>query len=102
MSVRKGGVCWNCAGTLEAGEYRRGESCGNCRFDTRSCRNCELYDPNFNNHCRESAAEPVANKESSNFCEYFQPNAKPKGAGSTARTPGAGKAAFDALFKKKD
>ena len=101
-----GGACWNCGAALAAGDYRRGDICAECRYETRCCRNCEFYDPSHNNACRETAAEPVPDKEKSNFCEYFQVSAKShpeKSAGPTHPTTStsSAKAALDALFKKK-
>jgi hypothetical protein len=42
-----------------------------CRADLRVCLNCAFYDSRVAQQCRERRAEPVLDKESGNFCEYF-------------------------------
>jgi hypothetical protein len=36
------------------------------------CRNCVSYDAKVAYQCRDRRADPVAEKESANFCEYFE------------------------------
>jgi hypothetical protein len=43
-----------------------------CRADLRVCLNCQFYDRNVAQQCRERRAEPVLEKEVGNFCEYFE------------------------------
>lgn len=38
----------------------------------RACLNCHSYALNYANQCRDSRAEPVAEKAAANFCEYFE------------------------------
>ena len=66
----------------------------------------EGYSVGYNNQCRETMAERVVDKERSNFCEYFAPNAGAAAASSqpTSSRPSPERAArerLDALFKKK-
>lgn len=49
----------------------RSECCHQCDADFRVCLNCLHHDPRAAHQCRESRAEPVAEKASANFCEYF-------------------------------
>ena len=42
-----------------------------CRADLRVCLNCTHYDPRVAQQCRERRAEPVQDKHTGNFCEYF-------------------------------
>jgi len=49
----------------------RSESCHQCNADLRVCLNCIFYDPRVAHQCRERRADPVADKDSANFCEYF-------------------------------
>jgi hypothetical protein len=49
----------------------RSESCPQCRADLRVCLNCSLHDRNAAFQCRDRRAEPVAEKDTANFCEYF-------------------------------
>ncbi|MBI2362788.1 MAG: hypothetical protein HYV15_05340 [Elusimicrobia bacterium] len=93
------GSCWTCGRELREADYGRRESCPGCAVDTRTCRNCQHYDPGRNNECRESAAEPVSDKLKGNFCDWFRP-ARPEVGGGLKKETDA-KSAFDRLFKKK-
>jgi hypothetical protein len=35
------------------------------------CLNCVSYDPRLAHECRDRRADPVAEKQMANFCEYF-------------------------------
>ena len=50
----------------------RSESCHQCGNDLKVCRNCVSYDPKVAYQCRDRRADPVAEKASANFCEYFE------------------------------
>ena len=65
--------CFKCGWewTLSA-QPARTESCHQCHNDMRACRNCIHYAPRVSCQCKERRAEPVENKESANFCEYFE------------------------------
>jgi ribosome-binding protein aMBF1 (putative translation factor) len=54
-----------------SGQPGRGEVCMKCRSDLRVCLNCASYDPRVAQQCRERRAEPVLEKATGNFCEYF-------------------------------
>lgn len=49
----------------------RSETCERCNSDLRVCLNCVYYDRTVAHHCRERRAEPVQEKHTANFCEYF-------------------------------
>ena len=49
----------------------RKEVCPFCQSDLRCCLNCLFYDFRSYNHCRESQADRVLDKDRSNFCDYF-------------------------------
>jgi hypothetical protein len=36
------------------------------------CLNCVSYDARVAHQCRDRRADPVAEKQSANFCEYFE------------------------------
>ncbi len=36
------------------------------------CLNCVSYDPKVACQCRDRRADPVAEKDAANFCEYFE------------------------------
>ena len=100
--------CWKCGHRVETVE-RVGfhAHCPQCDPPLHVCRNCSLYDPTYNNQCRETMAERVVDKERSNFCEYFAPAAGLTGAAASIPAqvrPSPerdARAQLDALFKKK-
>ena len=55
-----------------AGNPGRGEVCMKCRADLRACLNCQSYDRNVAEQCRERRADLVPDKAAGNFCEYFE------------------------------
>jgi hypothetical protein len=68
--------CHHCgaAVSLSHGEkVMRHHNCDRCDADLRCCRNCRYFDPGRSNQCSESQAEWTSNKESANFCDYFEP-----------------------------
>lgn len=54
------------------GQPGRSETCHGCGADLRVCLNCVSYDARAAQQCRDRRAEPVAEKASANFCEYFE------------------------------
>jgi hypothetical protein len=60
-----------------AGQPGRGDSCNRCNADLRVCLNCISYDPQVACQCRDRRAEPVLEKETGNFCEYFEMARRP-------------------------
>ena len=68
-------TCWNC-GELLADiplPISRHDNCPECFTELHCCRLCRYYDPQIQDQCEEDAADPPANKEYGNFCEWFQP-----------------------------
>jgi hypothetical protein len=64
--------CWKCG--LEytlAGTPGRSEACV-CGADLKVCLNCVSYDRTVAYQCRDRRAEPVAEKNMANYCEYFE------------------------------
>jgi hypothetical protein len=95
--------CWHCSREIEigAGKDRVGfrEDCAGCGRSLHACRNCHFYDRAYNNSCREPVADLVADKERSNFCEYYRPAT---GRSITAAPPKSeAQKKLEALFKKK-
>jgi hypothetical protein len=74
-----------------AGQPGRGDSCNRCNADLRVCLNCVSHDPRVAHQCRDRRAEPVPEKETGNFCEYFEMARRPfvPRAGNNPREPAA-------------
>lgn len=91
-------TCFNCGTQVPVlGTVGRREECHKCHADLHVCKNCQHYDKNAYNECREPSADVVLEKERSNFCDYFTP-----GAGGSSQDKAKDlRAAAEALFKKK-
>jgi hypothetical protein len=65
--------CWKCGWewTLSV-QPGRTDSCHRCGSDMKVCLNCVSYDAKAAYQCRDRRADPVAEKHSANFCEYFE------------------------------
>jgi len=64
--------CYYCGKEIsEPRNVGRSSTCPFCGKDLKICRNCTFYDPNAHWECRENIPERVADKERSNFCDYF-------------------------------
>ena len=94
--------CYQCERDVPVqGKVSSRDSCPHCSADAHACLNCDFYDRNVHNQCREPQAEWTANKERNNYCEYFKPTAvagvggSPKG-GSPRQDKA--KQAFEDLF----
>ena len=65
--------CWKCGTEYQlAGSPGRSESCDHCGSDLKVCLNCVSYDARAAYQCRDRRAEPVAEKNLANYCEYFE------------------------------
>jgi hypothetical protein len=94
--------CWHCARSIEVTErvgFR--DYCPGCERALHCCRNCNFYDPSFNNQCRETMAERVVDKGRANFCEYFAPMVQVKAGASKPIPEESARQKLEALFKKK-
>ena len=78
---------------------RRQDSCPFCSSYLHCCKNCRFYDQYAPQQCKEPVAELISNKESSNFCGYFQPAQKKPEEDSAAAEA---RKKLAALFKKPD
>ena len=81
------------------GKVSRRDACPHCQRDLRCCKQCKFYDHHAYNECKEVMAERVADKERSNFCDYFVPKGSKEVSGVVYRTREA-KEALEALFRK--
>lgn len=75
------------------------DTCPKCDEDVHVCLNCQFYDKNSYNECREPSADVTREKERSNFCDFFQ-SGGPGGRAGTSKEDLMKKA--EALFKKKN
>ena len=77
----------------------RDAECENCGADLRACVNCRHYDTRYNNACKETEADPVADKQRRNFCEFFEFSREPFGrTAKDASREAAARAKLEALF----
>lgn len=94
-------VCYKCNAEITESEYvSRSDSCPQCGFDLRCCKNCHFYDSGAYNECSEPQAERVVDKEKSNFCDYFKFSDSGSGTSNGGPTLQKKKNPLDDLFKK--
>ena len=97
-------MCWYCGSpVLDPQPFGRSLRCS-CGKDLRSCKNCRFYLCDARGGCKETSAEPQADKERANFCDWFSLNEKylSQSAGQKDQkkaAPDSTRAAFDNLFK---
>jgi len=96
-------MCWYCGSpVVEQEPFGRSLPCASCGKDLRSCRNCRFYLPGARGDCAEANAEPAADKERSNFCDWFSLDPKYRGETSGQKNDmakaNAARTAFDNLF----
>ena len=64
--------CYFCGTELPHGErIYRTTICTACKKPIKICLNCEFYDSSAHYGCREDIGEPVREKDTANFCDYF-------------------------------
>jgi hypothetical protein len=66
-------ACHKCkaAITVDHKSIGRKDACSFCRSDLRCCLNCRHHHLPTHTQCQEPQAEPVLDKERSNFCDFF-------------------------------
>lgn len=79
----------------------RRDRCPRCGADMRCCKNCRHYDVGVAEQCRERDADPVTDKNRSNFCEFFSPRRGGGGRGGSGGGP-SGPSGDDPAQKLKD
>jgi len=97
-------MCWYCGSPVAEEEpIGRSQRCIHCGKDLRSCKNCRFFLPGSRGDCRETAAEPQADKERANFCDWFSLDAKYRlktsGQTNDKEKADASRTAFNNLFK---
>ncbi|HZM71547.1 MAG TPA: hypothetical protein VFB95_14400 [Candidatus Cryosericum sp.] len=104
--------CFQCGHQEPASEpVEPGTFCPSCRAPAHCCRNCVHFDPGARFECKEAIPTRIFSKTGSNECTFFRPATVLDATGRRIATsppaaPGVkpvspGRAAFDALFKKK-
>jgi len=97
-------MCWYCGSPVTDEEpFGRSLLCKDCGRDLRCCKNCRFFLPGSRGDCAETNAEPAADKERANFCDWFSLDPKFRGqSGGQAKERGkaaSARSAFDNLFK---
>ncbi|MBN1542693.1 hypothetical protein JW992_11160 [candidate division KSB1 bacterium] len=66
-------VCYRCGyiQTIDRKLFRQ-DTCPRCSSYLRCCLMCRHYDRRAYHECKESEATWVRDKESANFCDYFE------------------------------
>ena len=67
-------VCWKCGADISHFTFPLGrmDKCTACSADLHVCKLCKFYDRSRANQCQEPVADPVSDKQRSNFCGYFE------------------------------
>jgi hypothetical protein len=95
-------ACWNCGASLASVPLpiSRHQYCDGCGEPLHCCRQCRHFDPRAATQCAMEPADPPTNKESANFCDWFEPalSAGAAGAAGTRDKQAEAKAKLDALF----
>ena len=68
-------ACYRCGASLAALSLplSRRDGCPQCAVHLHVCRMCVFFAPYVPKQCREDDAEEVRDKESANFCDWFEP-----------------------------
>lgn len=65
-------ACYKCKEELVFDvKIGRRDLCPNCGSYLHACFNCEFWDPNVHNECRENQGEFIRDRAQGNFCLYF-------------------------------
>jgi len=91
--------CVFCGAEVEIIDRKVGrmDECPSCKRDLHACLQCRFYDRSYHNQCRENQAAQVADKEKSNFCEFFEFGRDSEGEN---RAAGDARRKLEDLFKK--
>jgi len=70
-------ACYRCGTSLAelSLPLSRRDMCPSCSAYLHACRMCRHYAVSVPRQCREDGAEEVGNKETPNFCDWFEPAA---------------------------
>ncbi len=81
-------------------EVFRSSTCPGCGKDLKICLNCRFYRPGAHQDCLETVPDPVTEKDSANFCDYFRFRQAPavKNPPAGAVPPDSARQNFNKLF----
>ncbi len=95
-------ICRACGGETAIGEIvGRRDTCDGCGAYLRACIQCRHYDTSYSHDCREPQAEPVADKEKANFCDFYQPAQGGPAGRETGLSKTEAEKKWEELFAKK-
>lgn len=91
--------CGRCGARLPiiGNQVGRRDACPQCEAELHACIHCRHYDLTVAKACKEPFAEVPGDKESANFCEFFQIGA---GGNRSEAARESLLSAAEALFKK--
>jgi hypothetical protein len=66
--------CGNCGQAVDVvgNQVGRRDTCPHCEAELHACRHCRHFDLTVAKGCKEPFAEVPMDKDSANFCEFFQ------------------------------
>lgn len=90
--------CYRCGADLSGLSLplSRSDLCPGCGNYLHACRMCTNFDRHVARQCLEDDAEEVMDKETANFCDWFEPATGRYGGGGDASA--RAKARLDSLF----
>ncbi|MCK4817295.1 hypothetical protein KA005_16105 [bacterium] len=92
--------CYHCGNDIQMErKVGRQDTCSECGTCLHCCRNCRFFAPDVYHKCIESQAEWVNDKESANFCDYFEPGVSSEPLGKSGADEAREK--LNQLFKKR-
>ena len=92
--------CAQCGAELQVLGADPGQ-CPKCKFELRSCKQCQHFDPASRYECTEAIPKRIADKEARNECALFGIRVRvERETSSGAQRPGDARKAFENLFKK--
>ena len=94
-------MCWYCGSPVKDEVIGRSLRCAECGRDMRVCKHCRFFLPGSRGDCSETNAEPAADKERANFCDWFSLDPRFRQARAKRQNEDAGgaRSAFENLFK---
>ena len=91
-------MCYFCGSPLPEGRIYKTTLCPDCDREIKTCHNCKFFSPGDQYDCRESITDPVFDKDSANFCDYFAPQEGGFSSGEGKKKSDSAKDKFNNLF----